>query len=145
MGNRLSKKVVGAALAGLVVAGAGAAAWAQTTAGTGSTSGTATTAAAGRSGHPGLAILRRADHGTLEVKDKDGKWVTVTFDRGRVTAADAGSVTIQRPDGQSATAKLTADTKYRGIGAASAITVGKAAAVVSDSGGNALILAQRAG
>jgi hypothetical protein len=140
MSGTFSKKVLGAALAGFVVLAVGAAAWAQTTDGTGSSSGTAS---ANRRGHPGLAILRRADHGTLDVKDKAGTWVTVTFDRGQVTAADAGSVTLQRPDGQTVTAKLTADTKYKGISSASAIAVGKPAIVVDDRGGNALLVAQR--
>lgn len=141
MGSKLSKKVIGVAVAGLVVLGAGAAAWAQSTGGTTSTSGTAS---ANRRGHPGLAILRRADHGTLEIKDKTGSWITLTVDRGQVTAADAGSVTLQRPDGQTVTAKLTADTKYRGVSSASSIATGKAAVVVSDSSGNALVVAQRA-
>ena len=140
MGHRFSKNVLAIALAGFVVLGAGAAAWAQSTNGGGSTAGTAP---AGHGRHPGLAILRRADHGTLDVKDKTGKFVTVTFDRGHVTAADAGSVTLQRPDGRTVTVKLTADTKYKGISSASAVVVGKPAIVVSDSGGAALLVAQR--
>jgi hypothetical protein len=140
MASRISKKLVGFGLAGALVVGAGAAAWAQTSGG----SATSGDTAGGGHGHPGLALLRRADHGTVEVKNKDGSWVTVTFDRGTVTAASASSITLQRPDGQSVTIALTADTRYRGISSADQIATGKAAIVASDSNGNALLVAQGA-
>jgi hypothetical protein len=91
-----------------------------------------------------LALLRRADHGTVEVKNKDGQWVTVTFDRGTVTAADASSITLQRPDGQSVTIALTSGTRYRGVSSADQVATGKPAIVASDSGGDALLVAQPA-
>jgi len=40
---------------------------------------------------------------------KDGSSKSETMDRGKVTAVDAGSITIQRPDNQSLTFSLSAD------------------------------------
>ena len=61
-------------------------------------SGAAAPAAAGKAG-----VLKGAIHGDLLVRGQDGSTRTVTFDRGKVTAIAASSITIQRPDDVSVT------------------------------------------
>ena len=104
----------------------------------------------------GLAILRRADHGTVEVKVKGvatgtatgtaaaatATWQTFTFDRGKVTTVTADQITLARPDGVSVTLTITPTTKYRGVTSWSEITTAKRATVVSQNG-TATIIAQR--
>ena len=80
------------------------------------------------------AIARRSVHADLVVKDKDGTYVTITVDRGTVTAASATSITLDRPDGKQVTLAVTTDTKVRGVASVAALQTGKAAVVVSRSG-----------
>jgi len=68
--------------------------------------------AGGRPGGPG--VLRGAIHGDLLVRDENGSTRTVTFDRGKVTAISATSITIERPDGVSVTKNLTDQTVFTG-------------------------------
>lgn len=79
------------------------------------------------------ALLRRADHATVELKVK-GQWVTYTLDRGTVTAVSPTSITLARPDGQSVTETLTSQTRYRGVTSEAAIRTGRPALVVSEDG-----------
>jgi hypothetical protein len=67
-------------------------------------------AAGGRAG-----ILKGAIHGDLLVRGKDGSTHTVTFDRGKVSAISASSITIQRPDGVSVTDDLNDQTVFNGL------------------------------
>ena len=144
----MSKKLAAIAVAFVVVLGAGAYAYADNaTPGTPSVSAAAGAAgidanAGVGKGRRGLAILRHADHGDLSVRTKDG-FRTVTFDRGKVTAASDTSVTVLRPDGVSVTKTIDASTKFKGISSASDIKTGKGAIVVSD-GDTALAVAQAA-
>ena len=55
----------------------------------------------------------------------------VTFDRGEVTAVSASSITVKRPDGQSVTKAIDANTKFRGVQSAGDVKTGKPALVVS--------------
>ena len=152
MSLSVGKKVAGAALAGtLALGGAGAIALAgggQASSAASNLPATLTAATQNapakgrRAGDGWLALFRRADHGTLEVKNKAGQWVTYTFDKGKVTAVSASSITLARPDGQSVTIAITAETKFRGVSSAADVTVGRAAIVVSDNG-HALWVAQR--
>src|SRR4051812_34841826 len=113
------KKLAAAALTGGLVLGAGTLAWAETGSSPSTTNGTTPNgprARAGRRagiGRPG-ALLRRAEHGDLTVRTKDG-FETVTLDRGTVTAVSATSITVQRPDGQSVTEAIDASTRFRGV------------------------------
>jgi len=50
-----------------------------------------------------------AIHADVTAQLKDGSSVSAQLDRGKVTAVDAGSITIQRPDNQSLTFSLSAD------------------------------------
>ncbi len=68
--------------------------------------------AGGRAGGPG--VLKGAIHGDLLVRGENGTTRTVTFDRGKVTAISAGSITIERPDGVSVSKNLTDQTVYNG-------------------------------
>jgi hypothetical protein len=144
----MSKKLAAIAVAFVVVLGAGAYAYADNaTPGTPSVSAAAGAAgidanAAVGKGRRALAILRHADHGDLSVRTKDG-FRTVTFDRGKVTAASDTSITVMRPDGVSVTKTIDASTKFKGISSASDIKTGKGAIVVSD-GDTALAVAQAA-
>src|SRR5918999_3007041 len=68
--------------------------------------------AGGRPGGPGL--LKGAIHGDLLVRGENGTTRTVTFDRGKITAISAGSITIERPDGVSVSKDLTDQTAFNG-------------------------------
>ena len=74
------------------------------------------------------------------MKSKDG-FKNVTFDRGKVTAATATSITIQRPDGVSVTKTIDDATKFKGIASAADIKTDKPAIVVSN-GDTAVAVAQ---
>lgn len=100
-----------------------------------------------RHGHPGpnpgghgplagLGILGKAVHGSVVVPGAtDGTWQTVTFDRGKVDAAtDASKIVLARPDGETVTVALTADTRYHGIAGAAGIQEGRRAMVISKDG-----------
>ena len=87
--------------------------------------------------------VRHAIHGELIMRTQDG-FENVTFDKGKVTAASATSITIERADGESVTKAINADTKSRGVEAAEQLEVGKGALVVS-KGDTAVLVAQRTG
>ena len=108
---------------------------------TAATTPTSGTAAATRV-HRRRALLRRADHATLEVKVK-GQWVTLVLDRGKVTAVSSTAITLQRPDGQSVTLQITSATHFNGVASEAAVRTGVAATVISDNG-TARRVAQRA-
>jgi hypothetical protein len=128
----IRKNVAALAVAGAVVLGAGGAvAWAQTTGGSTTTPSAASTDVPARLIRP---LARRAVHGDIVVKDKDGNYVTVTFDRGSVAAASATSVTLTRPDGPAVTVTVTADTKVHGAATAADLKIGQDAIVVSRAG-----------
>ena len=140
------QKIVAVAVAGAVVLGTGGAvAWAQTSGGGSSSSSTA--APSQPADVPAKALrplARRAVHGDVVVKAKDGSYVTVTFDRGTVTAASATSVTLTRPDtNQPVTLTVDSNTKVHGVASAADLKVGQQAVVVSRSGTATQIL-QRA-
>ena len=59
-------------------------------------------------------VLKGAIHGDLLVRNEDGSTRTVTFDRGKVTAISAGSITIARPDGVSVSNDLNDKTIFNG-------------------------------
>jgi hypothetical protein len=86
----------------------------------------APTAAAGKAG-----VLKGAIHGDLLVRGQDGSTRTVTFDRGKVTAIAASSITIQRPDEVSVTKDLTDRTVFNGI-PREQLTTGTPVIVVSE-------------
>jgi hypothetical protein len=87
--------------------------------------------------------LRRAVHGDLVVRTQDG-FENVSFDRGKVTAASASSITIERPDGVSVTKAVNPETRFKGIDSAEQLEAGKGALVVS-KGDAAVLIAQRSG
>ena len=66
-------------------------------------------AAGGKAG-----VLKGAIHGDLLVRNPDGSTKTVTFDRGKVGAISAASITVERPDGVSVTDDLTDQTVFNG-------------------------------
>jgi len=68
--------------------------------------------AGGRPGGPG--VLKGAIHGDLLIRSENGSTRTVTFDRGKITAISAGSITIERPDGVSVSKNLTDQTVFNG-------------------------------
>ena len=83
---------------------------------------------------PGQAALAHAIHGDLLVKTKDGKFETVTFDKGVVESKGDRSITLKRDDGKSVTLKVNDDTTYKGVDSFDAVAVGKPAIVVSKDG-----------
>lgn len=88
-------------------------------------------------------LFERADHGTLDVRESDGTYVTYTFDKGTVAAGTSGSqIVVSRPDGQTVTLKIDGATKFRGITSASELTVGSRVVVVSKAG-TATMVGQR--
>jgi hypothetical protein len=133
------KKHSAALLVGALVLGVGAYAWAQgapqrPTSGDQASAqpdGSAPAARAGRGGHR-FGPLRRAIHGDVIVRGQGGNgFENVTFDRGEVTAVSASSITVKRPDGQSVTKAIDANTKFRGVQSAGDVKTGKPALVVS--------------
>jgi hypothetical protein len=144
-------KVAGLALAGTILAGAGTMAWADNTGGAASSApaaspAAASAAAAAKASGRGLGILRRADHGDVEVKVKGTSgtptWKTVTFDRGQVSDVGADHITLARPDGKSVTLKINADTKYKGITSWQQVTKSQGAIVISENQ-NATVILQK--
>lgn len=144
MSISIGKKIAGVALAGAIAVGAGAAAFAADGSGTSPTtlataagiSGKASGAKAAGGKVRGAAILRRADHGDIEVQVKgaDGAtpaWQTVTFDKGQVGDVGADHITLSRPDGQSVTLKIDATTKFHGVTTWQEVQKSKGAIVVS--------------
>jgi hypothetical protein len=91
-----------------------------------------------------LGELRTTDHATFEVK-RHGSWVTLTFDRGKLTSASASQIVVARPDGQSATIALTPTTRYRGAASEVALVRNRPVAVVSQGGRALIVLQPRAG
>ncbi len=71
-----------------------------------------TVAAAGVTGATAakhVGAFAGAIHADVTAQLKDGSTASAQLDRGKVTAVDAGSITIQRPDGRSLTFSLGAD------------------------------------
>ena len=75
-------------------------------------------------------VLKGAIHGDLLVLGENGATRTVTFDRGKITAINAGSISIKRPDDVSVTKTLTDQTVFNGT-PRDKLQVGTAAVVVS--------------
>lgn len=98
-----------------------------------------TTAPSARTTHPAKTkhhprtLLGRADTATVEVK-MHGAWVTLEYDRGKVAAVSATSITLNRPDGKSVTEQIGSSTKFFGVSSAGAISLGKNARVISENG-----------
>ncbi len=148
MAISFGKKLAGAALAGAVALGAGTAAMAAggavAASSTAPASGALSVKAAGAAGAAGAkvkgaGILRRADHGDIEVQVKAAKgapktWETITFDKGNVTDVAADHITVARPDGQSATLKIDATTKFHGVTAVADVQKDKPVIVLSKAG-----------
>jgi hypothetical protein len=67
-------------------------------------------------------------------KGAEGQWETVVLDRGKVTAASADSISVQRPDGPTVTLKVVAGTKVRGASAVADVAAGREVVVVSAGG-----------
>ena len=79
---------------------------------------------------------RRAAHVELIVPKKGvvGQWETIFVDRGKVTAASAESISVQRPDGPTVTLKVTPATKVKGAASAAELAPGRDVMVVSAGG-----------
>jgi len=97
-------------------------------------------------GRPGKAAKRlgRAAHAELVVPKRgaEGQWETIVVDRGKVTAASAESISLQRPDGPIVTVKVVAGTKVRGSASAAELATGRQIAVVSADGDARSIVAK---
>lgn len=80
----------------------------------------------------GGGLLNRVVRGDLVVRAKGGTYVDVHYERGRISAVSATSITITGPDGKGATFALTAATRVRSSGQAakaSDLAVGRNALV----------------
>jgi hypothetical protein len=64
----------------------------------------------------GGGLLNRVVRGDLVVRGKGGAFVNVHYERGRISAVDATSITIVGPDGHGATFALTTSTRIRSEG-----------------------------
>lgn len=148
--NRIGRKTAVGAVGAVLALGAGGTAYAATAssgssptvaaqAATSTTPTSPTTVVKGRR-HRGL--LERTDHATAELK-VHGNWVTYTLDRGKVSAVSATSISVLRPDGQTATESINSSTKFKGVGSESAVQLNRPVAVISDNG-VALQVRQRA-
>jgi hypothetical protein len=141
-----TKKIAGAAVvASLLAGGIGAAAWADTSSTTTPNAAPSTAPAPTSPAAPAKArsLLGRIDHGAVEIKQ--GKaWVTVDYDRGKVTSVAPDHITLARPDGQSVTLQIAATTRYRGVTSESELQTGVGARVLSTTSGTAIVVAQKA-
>ena len=137
LGNTKRRVAAAVIVGGTVVAGGGAAAYAASTSSTPSNPPAAGTPSSpsGVASARHRSVLDRADHASVEVR-RQGHWVTITIDRGNVTAVSATSITLARPDGQSVTIALEPTTRYRGKEAtsAAALKTGVRARVTSMNG-----------
>lgn len=88
-------------------------------------------------------VLKGAVHGDLLVRNEDGSTRTVTFDRGKVTAISAGSITIQRPDGVSVAKDLNDQTVFNGT-PRDQLQVGAGAVVISEGSAARRVLSKGA-
>jgi Domain of unknown function (DUF5666) len=81
-------------------------------------------------------------HAVGTLADKSGAPISVTWDRGRITALSSSSITLTRRDKQQVSFAITATTAVRNDGATyqlSDLKTGLAATVVSQSGNAAVI------
>ncbi len=92
---------------------------------------------------PGGALLRRAVHGDLIVKGRDGQFENIAIDRGVVQAKGDHTITLKRPDGPAVTVKVDDNTRYRGVDSFDAVQTGQPAIVVSRDH-TALVVGQKA-
>lgn len=123
--RRVVTIVLALGLAGIVAVPAISAAYAPATA---ATQAPATAATSGTAGQVDLTaldastvklggnLLKRVVRGDLVVRAKGGTFVTVHYERGKISAANATSITIACPDGTSASFALTATTRVRSAG-----------------------------
>jgi hypothetical protein len=129
------RKAAAAVTTAALVAGGGAAVIAANSA-TASASApspaTHAAAAAHRAKHR-KGLLARTDYATFEVK-LHGTWVTLVLDRGAVTSISSTTVTLQLPDGKTATEAIDAATKFNRDKTWNQIKVDHVATVVSENG-----------
>ncbi len=97
----------------------------------------------GPKGAPDGDLLRRAIHGDLVVKTKDGGFETVAVDKGVVESKGNNTFSIKRADGKSVALKVNDATKYKGVADFGALQTGTPAVVVSKDG-TARLVGQRA-
>ena len=79
-------------------------------------------------------LWRHLVHGAVTVMDRDGKLITLQFDRGTIDSIDGHSITIGEAGGSSVTVGTTTDTRVRKGRASStlaALVVGDDVVVVS--------------
>jgi hypothetical protein len=88
------------------------------------------------------ALLRRTIHAQLIVRGKSGQWVTVDFDRGKITTISSSSITITRPDGVSVSAAITPSTSFRRA-TESKLAAGDSVAIVQVAGDARFVVALR--
>ena len=95
---------------------------------------------AGKHGRPGpkgqRGSLGRAAHAELVVPKEGapGQWETLVVDRGRVKAAAADSITVERPDGPTVTLKVVPATTVKGAATVAELAPGRTVAVRSVGG-----------
>lgn len=105
-------------------------------------------ARAARNGRPAQdrrPRLRGAAHAELVVPKRDapGQWETIVVDRGKVTAASADSISVQRPDGPTVTLRVVPATRVRGAEKVADLAPGREVAVVSAGGEARSVVARR--
>jgi hypothetical protein len=88
------------------------------------------------------ALLKRTIHAQLIVRGKGGQWVTVDFDRGKITTISSSSITITRPDGVSVSAAITTSTSFRRT-TESKLGAGDSVAIVQVAGDARFVVALR--
>lgn len=87
----------------------------------------------------GGKLLNRVVRGDLTLRAKGGTFVQVHYERGKVSAVSATSITITGPDGKGATFVVTATTKVRSQGkleTISDLSVGQNALVFGTASGS---------
>jgi hypothetical protein len=89
--------------------------------------------------------LGRAVHGDLIVRNRDGEFVPVTFDRGTLESVGSDELTVARPDGKKVTVTLDDETRYRGVESKDQLRTGEGVVVVSEDGTATMVGQRREG
>ena len=109
------RKLIVAGAAAAAIVGSGTAAMALTgsaaPSSTGSSASTASAAAPARSLE--RTLLRRTVHGQFVTRDRNGRYVTHDYARGRVSGVSTGLIVVHTADGTSQRFRVTSATKVR--------------------------------
>lgn len=89
--------------------------------------------------HPRWGLLQRAVYAQVVVEGKGHVAHTFVLERGTFTSISGGAIHLTRPDGVTASAPLTAATKFRGL-AESSLVLGDRVGVIERDGATITVI-----